>query len=201
MILIGITGIIGSGKSTVSSLLKERGFNVIDLDRVAKESLNIEKAKEGIKRCFGEGALINGRVNPERLREVVFTDKNRLKELEDIIHPLVIEELYRQADILRAKGEKSLIVDGPLIFETGLNRNLDKIIVVSAEPNKIRERLKARGMDEADIERRISCQIPLKEKEKQADYVLYNNGTEEELREKISILIERIREWEEQDAP
>ncbi len=200
MILIGITGIIGSGKSTVSNLLRSKGFNVIDLDKVAKEALYSEKAQEDIKRSFGEGVFINGMVSPERLKEIVFLDKKRLKELEDIIHPRVIEEILRHANTFRAKGEKSMIIDGPLIFETGLNKELDKIVVVSADPDKIKERLKIRGMDETDIERRTSCQIPLKEKERLADYVLYNNGTEKDLDKEIIKLMNRIREWEEKDA-
>ncbi|HOL04903.1 MAG TPA: dephospho-CoA kinase [Syntrophorhabdaceae bacterium] len=200
MILIGITGIIGSGKTTVSRLLKGKGFNIVDLDRLAKEALDIEEVKEEIKKAFGEGIFIDGRISPERLKDIVFVDRERLKQLEDIVHPRVIQGIYRQAEALKSKGERSLIVDGPLIFEKGLNKNLDRIIVVSADQGLIRERLKIRGMDEEDIDRRTSCQIPLKEKEKQADYVLYNNGTEKDLKAQIDILIKRIREWEEEDA-
>lgn len=200
MILIGVTGIIGSGKTTASRLLKDKGFNIVDLDMLAKEALDTEEVKKEIKRVFGEDFIVEGKVSPDRLKETVFVDRERLRQLEEIVHPSVIDGIYKKAEELKSKGVKSLIVDGPLIFEKGLNKNLDKIIVVSAEQRIIRERLKTRGMDEEDIERRTSCQIPLKEKEEQADYVLYNNGTEKDLEVQIDILIKRIREWEEEDA-
>ncbi|MCX8110025.1 MAG: dephospho-CoA kinase [Syntrophorhabdaceae bacterium] len=200
MILIGVTGIIGSGKTTASRLIKEKGFNIVDLDRLAKEAFDREEVKKEIERAFGKDIIKEGKVSPERLKDIVFVDRERLRQLEEIIHPRVIEGIYRAAKELELKGIKSLIVDGPLIFEKGLNKNLNKIIVVSAEDKIIKERLKLRGMDEEDIDRRTSCQIPLKEKEKQADYVLYNNGTEKDLEVQIELLIDRIRKWEEEDA-
>lgn len=200
MIKIGITGIIGSGKTTVSNLLRKKGFNVLDLDALAKRALEKKEVLEKIKDVFGEDVIVNGRISPERLKDIVFTDKDRLKQLEGIVHPEVIKEISLQGEILRSRGEGSMIIDGPLIFEKGLHRELDKIIVVSAKQGLIRERLKKRGMDEKDIEARTSFQIPLEEKEKLADYVIHNNGTEKDLQKEVDLLIKRIREWEEQDA-
>ena len=89
---------------------------------------------------------------------------------------------------LENAGQKSVIVDGPLLFETGLYKELDKIVVVSADTEIIRLRLKLRGMEAHDIEKRISNQIPLKEKEKRADFVILNNGTKEDLDREIENL-------------
>ncbi|HOP85228.1 MAG TPA: dephospho-CoA kinase [Syntrophorhabdaceae bacterium] len=200
MIKIGITGIIGSGKTTVSNLLRSRGFKVIDLDSLAKNALEKKEIIEKIRSEFGEDVIIKGKVSPEKLKGIVFISKEKLKKLEGIIHPEVIKEISLQGEILKSRGEGIMIIDGPLIFEKGLHKELDKIIVVSAEQGLIKERLKQRGMDEKDIEARTSFQIPLSEKEKLADYVIYNNGTKKDLQTQVDLLIERIREWEEKDA-
>jgi len=200
MIKIGITGIIGSGKTTVSNLLRNRGFIVIDLDSLAKNALEKKEVIEKIKSEFTQDVIVNGKVSSEKLKNIVFSSKEKLKKLEDIIHPEVIKEIYLQGEIFKSKGERIMIIDGPLIFEKGLYKELDKIIVVSAEQGLIKERLKQRGMDEKDIEARMSLQIPLSEKEKLADYVIYNNGTKKDLQTQVDLLIERIREWEDKDA-
>ncbi|HPP06887.1 MAG TPA: dephospho-CoA kinase [Syntrophorhabdaceae bacterium] len=200
MIKIGITGIIGSGKTTVSNLLRKKGFTVLDLDSLAKKALEKKEVIYKIKGEFGDEVIINGKVSPEKLKDIVFTNKERLRLLEDIIHPEVIKEIFLQGEILKSRGEGTMIIDGPLIFEKGLYKELDKIIVVSADKDLIKERLKKRGMDEKDIEARTSFQIPLSEKEKLADYVIYNNDTEDNLKIQVDLLIKRIREWEEKDA-
>lgn len=196
MITIGITGIIGSGKSTASAALKGRGIPVIDLDALAKRSLTLAEVHEDIEREFGHGLVVDGQIAVERLRDIVFADKEKLKRLEGITHPRVLSELWRQVDELGRAGERVVVVDGPLLFETGLYRELDRTVVVTADMDVIRERLAARGMAPDDIEKRILNQIPLKEKEEAADYVLSNNGTREDLERNIEALLERINEWE-----
>jgi len=105
-------------------------------------------------------------------------------------------------DSIKKRGAKSIIIDGPLLFETGLYKRLDKIVVVSANPEALKERLIKRGMEQEDIEKRMVFQISLEEKEKLADIVLYNNGTMEGLKREVSKLSETIKGWEvEIDAP
>jgi dephospho-CoA kinase len=196
MITIGITGIIGSGKSTVSAALKARGIPVIDLDALAKRALTLAEVHEDIEREFGDGLVVDGQIAVERLRDIVFANKEKLRKLEGITHPRVLSELWRQVDELGRAGEKAVVVDGPLLFETGLYGELDRTVVVTADMDVIRERLTVRGMAPDDIEKRILNQIPLKEKEEAADYVLSNNGTREDLERNIGALLERINEWE-----
>lgn len=196
MITIGITGIIGSGKTTASAALKARGIPVIDLDALAKKMLTLAEVHEEIEREFGDGLVIDGQIVVEKLRDIVFADREKLRRLERITHPRVRRELWREVGERAEAGEKAIVVDGPLLFETGLYKELDRTVVVTAGMNVIRERLKLRGMAPDDIERRISNQIPLKEKEEAADYVLLNNGTREDLERNIEALLERINEWE-----
>ena len=196
MITIGITGIIGSGKSTTSQALAKKGIPVVDLDAVAKQVLTLKVVHEDIEREFGPGFVDNGSVVIEKLRDTAFGDKDKLRKLEAITHPRILEHLWQAIRNLENTGRKIVIVDGPLLFETGLYKELDKTVVVTADMDIIRQRLKIRGMEAPDIEKRISQQIPLGEKEKVADYVLLNNGTRDDLDREIDKLMERINEWE-----
>ena len=201
MITIGITGIIGSGKTTVSALLKQAGFTIVDLDNLAKEVSDSPQVKEDMRSIFGGTCVRDDlTVDVEALRTLVFKDKENLKRLEHIVHPRLLEEMEKRIAAEREGEAKAVIIDGPLIFEKGLNKRLDKTVVVSAEMSLIKERLLLRGMEREDMERRILHQMPLEEKERLADYVIRNNGTEEDLRKELEILLEKIKTWEVEDT-
>ena len=196
MITIGITGIIGSGKSTASQSLKKKGIPVIDLDAEAKWVLTMNEVHEDIEGKLGPGLVMNGEICVERLRDTVFADKEKLRTLEAITHPRILGRMWKMIADLKESEHGAVIIDGPLLFETGLYKEFDKLVVVTADMDIIRERLKIRGMEPQDIEKRISHQIPLGEKVEAADYVLLNNGTREDLDREIDKLMERINEWE-----
>lgn len=196
MITIGITGIIGSGKTTVSGLLKQKGLTIIDLDGLAREAIQFKEVQEDIIIGLGEEFVKDGVVVVEKLRDLVFADTVKLEKLESIMHPRILEGMRKEIDTLKGKKVKTVIIDGPLLYEKGLHKNLNKIIVVSATMDKIKERLKKRGLFEEDIERRIALQIPLNEKEKVADFVIFNNGTKDDLKKETEVLWRRIKEWE-----
>ena len=202
MILIGITGIIGSGKTTVSNMLEKEGFVVIDLDMIAKDTLLQNDVIREIGSRFGKEYVSGDRVNVEKMKKTVFQNEDMLRILEGITHPKIVDRLFNDVDSIKKRGAKSIIIDGPLLFETGLYKRLDKIVVVSANPEALKERLIKRGMEQEDIEKRMVFQISLEEKEKLADIVLYNNGTMEGLKREVSKLSETIKGWEvEVDAP
>ncbi|MBP8744504.1 MAG: dephospho-CoA kinase [Syntrophorhabdus sp.] len=196
MILVGITGIIGSGKTTVSNMLSQEGIPVIDLDRLGKEITDYDEVIRDIEEVFGTEYIANKKVDIVKLRTIAFVDVKTRKKLEAIIHPRVRAELWKKIEHYRDMGARVVVVDAPLLYETGMYKSLDKVVVVSADMDKIRERLKLRGMDEEDTDRRLPHQIPLADKEKMADYVLYNNGLEEDLRKELKTLLLRIKEWE-----
>lgn len=197
MIIVGLTGILGSGKSTVAALLRTRGLDVIDFDALAKESLDWKETQDDIGKAFGDEYVVGGRVDVEKLRRTVFTKDPNVRKLEAIIHPRVHEEVERRLVALEEKGVKTVIIEHPLLFEVGFHRPVDKIVVVSAKDDIVRGRLEKRGMKADDVERRLSFQIPLKEKEEKADYVINNNGAEDRLGEQVDSLVQRITKWEE----
>jgi dephospho-CoA kinase len=197
MIIVGLTGILGSGKSTVAAALRKRGLDVIDFDGLAKESLNWKETQEDIREAFGDEYVVMGRVDVERLRQTIFTNDLNVRKLEAIIHPRVHEEVERRLVALEEKDVLAAIIEHPLLFEVGFHRPVDKIVVVTAKDDIIRARLEKRGMRGDDVERRLSFQIPLKEKEEKADYVINNNGAEDQLGEQIDSLVQEITKWEE----
>jgi dephospho-CoA kinase len=202
MIVIGITGIIGSGKTTASNILKKKGITVIDLDALAKKAIALKEVQEDIARHLGKEYIKDGAPVVDKLKETVFMNKEKLRTLESIIHPRVSEDLWKEIAERREAGVGFLIVDGPLLYETDLHKSLDKIVVVSTEMEKIRERLKTRGLSDNDMDMRMSNQIPLKEKEKRADFVIFNNGTKKDLEQGVEGLLRSIKEWEVMvDAP
>jgi dephospho-CoA kinase len=196
MILVGITGIIGSGKTTVSSMLKNEGFEVIDLDRIAKDVLSLKEVRDEIENVFGAEYVSGGYVNVGKMRSAAFEDSSSLKKLEQITHPKIVEALFGNVEQIKKSGAKSVIIDGPLLFETGLYKKLDKIVVVSTNLEMLPGRLNNRGMDEEDVKRRMAFQMPLEEKERMANHVVHNNGTIEDTKKEIAILLKKIKEWE-----
>ena len=202
MITIGLTGILGSGKSTAARLLKERGLDIVDMDALAKESLNRKETQFDIKAAFGDEYVVDGAVDVAKLRGLAFSQGNELRKLERIIHPRVRREVEKRTRAARKREARVLVFDHPLLFETGFHKKVDKVVVVTADLTRIKKRLKRRGMEADDVERRLSFQIPLAQKAPSADYVINNNGTEEALRKEINQFLEKLNSWEEeQNAP
>src|SRR5512135_3172858 len=114
MIALGLTGVLGSGKSTVARLLKERGLDVIDLDGLAKESLNWKETQDDIRAAFGNEYVAGGIVDVEKLRGAVFNEGNALRKLEAIIHPRVGAEVKKRIEALRERGARAVVFDHPL---------------------------------------------------------------------------------------
>ncbi len=193
--IIGLTGSIASGKSTVSSMLKRKGFPIVDADEIARQVVEPgSPVLTEISRAFGQDVLqADGSLNREKLGELIFNDKEKRLQLNGIIHPAIRKEMFRQKEEWLASGARTVIMDIPLLFESKLQSLVDKIIVVSVTPEIQKERLIARNvLSEEEADARIQSQMPVKEKEKEADAVLYNNHTVEQTEEQLERL---LLEW------
>jgi dephospho-CoA kinase len=189
MLLVGLTGGIGSGKSTVSRLLAEHGAVVLDADAFAREAVGT--GTEGLDRVvqrFGSDVLgPDGELDRSKLAAIVFVDEGARRDLESIVHPFVRQAI---ADGIteNASSDRVVVLVNPLLIEMGTHRDCDVVIVVSAEPDTQVARSVASGMDEADVRARMAAQLPLDERARHADVVLDNEGTIEELARRVDEL-------------
>jgi dephospho-CoA kinase len=178
--IIGLTGSIASGKSTVSKMLRERGFPIVDADLVARFVVEPgQPALEKIRQAFGDGVILeDGTMDRAAVGERIFNDPSERKKLNDIVHPAIRQEMLRQRDRHFEKGARTVVMDIPLLFESRLQHYADKILVVSvSEETQLKRLMERDGFTEKDARARISSQLPLSEKERGADAVIYNNGT------------------------
>ncbi|WP_419959218.1 dephospho-CoA kinase [Psychrobacillus sp. BM2] len=194
--IIGLTGSIASGKSTVANMLKEMGFPIIDADLVAR--IVVEKGTatlEKIKETFGTEVIHkDGSLNREVLGEIIFSNPSKRKQLNDIMHPAIRAEMLAQKERLVQQGYPVIIMDIPLLFESRLQSFVDKVLVVTVTEQTQLERLMSRnGFTQEEAKLRIQSQLPLSVKEKGADAVIYNNGTIEETKQQ---LIKVLTTWE-----
>jgi dephospho-CoA kinase len=191
MLKVGLTGGLGSGKSTASAFLAKLGSYVFDADTEAKKILTTNSnVQKSIIEEFGSDVLgHDGNIDRKKLAIVAFQDEDHQIILNSIIHPFVFKILDKQFDkISTQKIHASFIVDGALIFESGLDQHLDSVLLIASSLKyRIERALKRGNIQREDILRRIELQWPDEDKAESADYTIYNNGTEKELEEQIKI--------------
>jgi dephospho-CoA kinase len=189
MLLVGLTGGIGSGKSTVARMLRDRGAIVLSADAYAREA--VAAGSSGFRRVvelFGPDVVgPDGELDRAAVAAIVFADAGRRSELEAVVHPEVRRRIAEA--VAAASGtDRVVVVDSPLLIETGAHEGFPLVIVVSASPRTQIERLVARGMAEDDARARLAAQMPLDEKAMVADVLLDNEGTETELEAQVDRL-------------
>lgn len=192
--IVGLTGGIASGKSTVSNLFRKYGIEIVDADKVAKEVSEKKESIEKISNIFGKDILdSDGKIVREKLREKAFKNRELLQELNKIIHPQVMEYFKRKKE--ENSKDKILIFDIPLLYETKMEYLCDKIIVVGVDVQKQIRRVVARdGSSEELAKKIIFNQMPLDEKIKKADIVIMNDGTLDELEAKVMKIYRELKE-------
>jgi dephospho-CoA kinase len=193
--IIGLAGGIGSGKSTAARLLAELGAVVIDLDKTGNEALKKGGgAYQKAVREFGEGIVgENGEIDRKKLGEIVFNDREALKRLNKIIHPEIDKAIHEEIREYRRRGIKVLVLEAAVMLEAARAWQADEIWVTVANEKTALERLIGRsGFSEEDAKARIRSQMTNEERIKQADVVINNDSTLDELKAKVKAEWERL---------
>jgi dephospho-CoA kinase len=189
MLLVGLTGGIGSGKSTVAGMLASHGAVILDADDFARAA--VARGTPGfdavVTRFGPEIVGADGELDRPRLATLVFGDDDARRDLEAIVHPFVRKAI---ADGITANAatDRVVVLVNPLLIEMGTHRDCDVVIVMSVDPETQVARSVARGMDEADVRARMAAQLPLEERAAHANVVLDNEGDEQEL----ALQVERL---------
>ena len=192
MLVVGLTGGIGSGKSLAAQFFAELGALVVDADQLARDA--IERGSDGFDQLiatFGDSILANGLVDRRALGDLVFRDKDAKQKLEEIIHPIVRKEFEEAVQSL-TDGE-ILIYEIPLLFETKAMERFDYIVSIEANLELRKERLLKKGLRISEIESRIASQATRDERVSIADQVFENNGSEDELLRSVENLWELLK--------
>jgi dephospho-CoA kinase len=189
-LVIGLTGGIASGKSTVSEHLKSKGLPVVDADLVARQVVqpNTRGLKE-IVTVFGEEVLEGESLNRRKLREIIFSNEEKRLALNRILHPIIHEEILLQLDHHK-KSHELIVFDAPLLLENDLKYMVDELwLVVCDEETQIKRVMARDQISEKEAKKILNSQMPLKEKVKKSDVLIENDGTLEELLLKVDQLI------------
>ncbi len=185
--VIGITGGIGSGKSTVSRMLAEKlNAPILDADKISKQAMNSPEIISKIKKFFGEVIFETPElINREKLSNIVFSNEEKLLQLNKIIHPYVMQEIAKKVDELKINN-KYILLDVPLPNEDFINLSNTIIVVVANEENRIKRVMKRSGLSREDVKKRIAKQMNTENYIKLANFVVKNNGDLIELEDKIN---------------
>jgi dephospho-CoA kinase len=191
MTIVGLTGSVGTGKSTVTKFFRQLGAYIIDWDELARAVVRPHsKAWKEIVEYFGKDFLNEDlTINRQKLAEVVFSDKEKVTKLNHIVHPEVLKEDERMTSEIKSLDPDALIIkDIPLLFELTRPIFVDRIVVVSASEQTQLKRLEEMGMNRGDAQSRIKSQLPLEEKIKSADFVINNDGSLEETKRQVEVI-------------
>lgn len=197
--VIGLTGGIATGKSTVSKYLTEKSYPVIDADKIARNVVRIgQPSYKNIIDNFGTSILKkNGEINRRKLGDIVFNDVNKLKTLNEITHPFIFEDILKEVEELK-NNESIIFIDIPLLIENldkikNYRINIDEIwLIYSSRDKQIKRIIRRDGIDRKGAIKRIDAQLSLEYKKKKADKIIINNTTTKKLKEQIDKLLDNL---------
>lgn len=201
MIIVGLTGGLGTGKSTVTGLFKELGAYIIDWDELARDVIRPRSmAWKAVAGHFGKGILNEDlTVDRQKLADVVFSDREKLAKLNQIVHPEVFKEDERiTSEIKNLDPDAVIVKDIPLFFEVASHIPVDKVVVVSASEQTRLRRLREKGISQEDARNRMRFQLPLEQKVVSADFVVNNDGSLEETRKQVEKIYSSLKEGKQQ---
>lgn len=194
MLRIGITGGIASGKSTVVSYLQGKGIPVVDADIISREVLLIyPRILDYIKERYGDSVFRDGELDRKALGAIIFSGEKDRMEYKEVIMPYIRLEIGKRLDRLESEGHQSAILDAPLLFEEGFEKDMDCSILIYAEASVQLQRLMKRNdITEEEARRMINSQMPVKRKLEIADYVVDNSGDLERTKEEIDMVFMKM---------
>jgi dephospho-CoA kinase len=190
--IIGLTGGIASGKSTVSNIFKKRGFSIIDADIAAKIVVEPgEGAYDEIVEFFGKDILLeDGKINRKKLGSIIFHEEEKREALNRIVHPAVRERMNDWKEKAIADGKNTIIYDIPLLYESKLTNLVEKVVVVYVnEAFQLQRLIERNDLTKMEAKARIKSQLPLEDKKKWADALVDNNGTMDQTEKQIDDII------------
>lgn len=197
-LLVGLTGTMGSGKSTSAAMLKEIGAFIVDADVICRDLVHPNRsAWKEIIQAFGNEILQTDQETIDRgkLAKIIFNDNEKKEQLEKILHPKVIAEEMKLADqIFKDHPEAIVVVEAALLIESGNHKKMDKVVVVTCdEEQSIQRAMRRSSLSREEVASRIHKQMPQSEKIKFANYVLRNNGSQEEFKNEVQALFSELK--------
>ncbi len=199
MFTVGLTGSVSTGKSTVAMIFKMCGAVIVDADKIAHQLLTPKgRCYQRVIKSFGREILIGDTISRQKISDIVFKEKKKLRILEAIIHPEVRREINKKlTQFKKIKSSKIIVVEIPLLFEVGYKNFFDVNVVVSAIKEIQKKRaLKVLDVTPSELQARIANQWPLKKKIRHADFTIYNNGTKLKLKKEVGTLWEKLSQME-----
>lgn len=200
MLIVGLSGNIGCGKSSLSNIFKEEHIDVVDADIVSRQIFEDEELLETVFKKFGPSVKNkDGSLNRKALGDIVFNEDNKLVELNNITHPKIKEKIFNQIEDVRKQDKSIVILDAALLVEGGYLDDVDLLLIVTCDENVQIERIRLRdNCTTEDALSRINSQMSQTEKAKYADYIIDNSGTLEDLKKKAYEFMSYIKEnWSE----
>ena len=191
--ILGLTGGIGTGKSTVANMLKEKGIPVVDTDLISREVIQYPEIIEKIKlEISNEVFDFENKLDRKKMSEIVFENQEKFKKLNEIMHPEILKKMWNEVEKLK-KDYKIIVVDIPLLFEINMEKEVDKILLIYASKEiqlkRIMER-DCRSREEAI--KIINSQMPLYKKREKSDYIIQNNDSLEKLEKSLDKIVQKL---------
>ncbi|MBY2475329.1 dephospho-CoA kinase [Clostridioides difficile] len=200
MLILGLTGGIGCGKSSLSNIFRNLNISIVDADIISRKIFEDKILLKKVFNYFGQNIKNDdGTLNRKALGKIVFNDKEKLRELNNLTHPRIRERIISEIDEVRKKGESIVILDAAILVESGFLDMVDKLLVVTCQQEVQINRIKNRdNCSEQEAISRINSQMSQEEKSKYGDYIIDNSGTITELESKAHKFIEYMKEnWRE----
>ena len=191
--ILGLTGGIGTGKSTVAKMLREKNIPVVDTDSISKEIIEYPEIIEKIKAEISSKIFNNeNKLDRKKLSEIVFENKDKLEKLNEIMHPVILKKMWEEVEKLK-KDYKIIVVDIPLLFEINMENEVDKVLLIYSSKEIQIERIMNRdGRTREEAIKIINSQMPLYKKREKSDYIIQNNDSLEKLEKNLDKVVQKL---------